>query len=281
MNPFYTESSNLLLLCSHLRSSSGPPSRESVLLNKRVLYLKGEKLLTYLSDRPKKWPKKFPKINDRLEATEVARQLLQHNLLLRASKKEKGILQPVQSKDFEEDGLYVWVYEGDQTMSNVLTAVLILGFLACVCFPIWPAVLKVWVWYLSVTLLLGIIGICLVRGLVFVVFWILGRDFWILPNLFDESLGVAESFVPLYSFSKSSGSLLFRATVLSLIALSVHWAISQPTEFDGMISAQRDFLDDLYSGNLLSDMSQQGKEDIDKPRMKSLDDLLMELDESE
>jgi len=35
-----------------------------------------------------------------------------------------------------------------------------------------------------------------------------------------------------------------------------------------MIKAQKGFLDDLYSGNLLSDMSQQSKDDIDKPRMK-------------
>ncbi|GMH94349.1 hypothetical protein TL16_g12882 [Triparma laevis f. inornata] len=279
MNCFYKTPENLTLLCSHLRSPSGPPSRESILISKRVLYLKGEKLLTYLTDRPKKWPRKFPKIEDRLSAGEVARELVKQGFLLRAVKKEKGILAVSPEKDFEESGLYVWLYEGDQTYSNLLTGVLIVGFLACVCFPIWPQMLKVWVWYLSVTLLLLIFGICVLRGVVFIVFWIIGRDFWILPNLFDESLGVAESFVPLYSFEKSSGSPMFRAVVLCLIAASIHWAISQPTEFDGMISAQKDFLDDLYSGNLLSDMSQQGKEDIDKPKMKSLDDLLQELDE--
>ena len=36
---------------------------------------------------------------------------------------------------------------------------------------------------------------------------------------------------------------------------------------------------DLYAGTLLSDMSQEEKENIDKPKMQSLDDLLKNLDE--
>lgn len=35
---------------------------------------------------------------------------------------------------------------------------------------------------------------------------------------------------------------------------------------------------DLYAGTLLSDMSQEDKENIDKPKMQSLDDLLKNLD---
>jgi translocation protein SEC62 len=37
-------------------------------------------------------------------------------------------------------------------------------------------------------------------------------------------------------------------------------------------------LKDLYAGTLLSDMSQEEKENIDKPKMQSLDDLLKSLD---
>ena len=38
---------------------------------------------------------------------------------------------------------------------------------------------------------------------------------------------------------------------------------------------------DLYAGTLLSDMSQEEKENIDKPKMQSLDDLLKSLDNDE
>ena len=138
---------------------------------------------------------------------------------------------------------------------------------------------KVWVWYLSVTFLIFVFTLCLLRSLAFLTLWVCGYDFWFLPNLFDESLGVAESFVPVYTFGRSSsGQGYARAIVVVAMAATIHWAISQPSEFDGMIKAQKHFLDDLYSGNLLTDMSQQSKDDIDKPKMKSLDDLLQELD---
>ena len=47
------------------------------------------------------------------------------------------------------------------------------------------------------------------------------------------------------------------------------------------MEAQGDFLKDLYAGTLLSDMSQQDKENIDKPKMQSLEDLLKTLDTEE
>ena len=42
-----------------------------------------------------------------------------------------------------------------------------------------------------------------------------------------------------------------------------------------------DFIKDLYAGTLLSDMAQSDKENIDKPKMTSLDDLLKTLDSSD
>lgn len=59
------------------------------------------------------------------------------------------------------------------------------------------------------------------------------------------------------------------------------WAVTQPSEFDGYVKAQGDFIKDLYAGTLLSDMSQADKENIDKPKMASLEDLLKNLDSSD
>ena len=50
------------------------------------------------------------------------------------------------------------------------------------------------------------------------------------------------------------------------------WVYQQPTEFDEYVQAQKDFLDDLYSGALLNDMSQQDIENID--RVIPLEELL-------
>ena len=156
-----------------------------------------------------------------------------------------------------------------------MTAGLVVGFLLCVCFPIWPMFLRVWVWYLSVTLLLFIFGMVSLRGFVFLCFWLIGFEFWFLPNLFDESLGFYDSFKPVYSWERTKpGQLMYRVGVC-------YWAVTQPSEFDGFVAAQGDFLKDLYAGTLLSDMSQADKESIDKPKIQSLEDLLKDLDKEE
>lgn len=105
--------------------------------------------------------------------------------------------------------------------------------------------------------------------------WILGYDFWFLPNLFDESLGFVDSFKPVVSFEKTKdGQLLYRAGVAAAFFSFCWWAVTQPSEFDGFVSANKDFIADLYEGKLLSDMSQESKDNIDKPKMASFEDLL-------
>ena len=188
----------------------------------------------------------------------------------------------MRTQDFDEAGYFTWLYEGDKTMSHLMTGGLVLGFLFCVCFPIWPSFLRVFVWYMSVTFLLFIFFLITFRGVLFLLVWIVGWELWLLPNLFDESLGVADSFKPVVSFEPTpSGQLPYRLGVGVAFFSFCYWAITQPSEFDGFVSGQQDFLKDLYAGTLLSDMSQEDKENIDKPKMQSLDDLLKSLEEED
>lgn len=185
-------------------------------------------------------------------------------------------------RDFDEAGYFTWIYEGDKTNSHLMTAALVMGFLFCTCFPIWPNFLKVFVWYMSVTLLIFIFFLITVRAMAFLMVWILGYDFWFLPNLFDETLSFVDSFKPVYSFQKTKdGQLPYRIGVFVAFFSFCYWAITQPSEFDGFVSAQGDFLKDLYAGTLLSDTSQESKDNIDKPKVQSLKDLLESLDKEE
>jgi translocation protein SEC62 len=71
----------------------------------------------------------------------------------------------------------------------------------------------------------------------------------LLCSLFDESLSVVDSFKPVYSFDKgSAGQTMYRLGLLVALVAFIVWAASQPTEFDGFLAAQKDFVDDLYSG---------------------------------
>jgi translocation protein SEC62 len=186
------------------------------------------------------------------------------------------------NRDFDESGYFTWIYEGDKSFSNMMTTLLVVGFLFCTCFPIWPNFLKVFVWYMSVTLLIFIFFLITVRGAVFLCIWVVGYECWVLPNLFDETLGFVESFKPFISFEPTKeGQLIYRLGIAAAFGSFCWWAVTQPSEFDGMRKAQNDFIKDLYAGTLLSDMSQSDKDNIDKPKMPSLDDLLKKLDSSD
>lgn len=278
---FYDEEDNQKKLCDFLRSREGPGIREALLMEKRVHYLKGEKLVNFLVEPKKgtKWPTNLPRFENRQDAIVVCRDLCKVQYLLRAEKRGKGELGMSRIREFDESGYFVWVYEGDKTMSHVMTMALIFGFLFCVCFPIWPTFLRVFVWYLSVSLLLFIFFLITTRALLFLFVWIVGFECWFLPNLFDETLSFTDSFKPIYSFEPTKpGQLPYRMGTGIAFFSFCYWAVTQPSEFDGFVNAQGDFLKDLYAGTLLSDMSQEDKENIDKPKMQSLDDLLNMLD---
>ena len=107
----------------------------------------------------------------------------------------------------------------------------------------------------------------------------IGFECWILPNLFDEQLGFCDSFVPVVSCERTKeGQLMYRIGVSVAFFSFCYWAVTQPSEFDGFVKGQGDFIKDLYAGTLLSDMSQKDKESIDKPKMPTLADLLKKLD---
>lgn len=244
----------------------------------------GEKLVNFLVEPKKgtKWPSNLPRIKTRPEAIAICKELCKLQYIHRSEKRGKGDLAISRNRDFDEAGYFTWIYEGDQSFSNMMTALLVGGFLFCTCFPIWPNFLKVFVWYMSVTLLIFLFFLITVRGFVFLCTWILGYEVWILPNLFDETLGFVESFKPVVSCERTkAGQLMYRIGILVAFSSFCYWAVTQPSEFDGFKQGQVDFIKDLYAGTLLSDMAQSDKENIDKPKMTSLDDLLKTLDSSD
>jgi len=148
--------------------------------------------------------------------------------------------------------------------------------------PIWPDAAKKVLWYISVTVLIAMLALCLIRFLLFLVMWICGYDFWVFPRLFDETLSFQDSFKPVYTFVKGTpGQGFYRIGLIIGLVAFVYWARTKPTEFDGFMQAQKSFLDDLYSGNLLTDFSQDTKDNLDKVKSKAptLEDLLREEEE--
>lgn len=175
------------------------------------------------------------------------------------------------------------MYAGNMVWSNVATGAVIAVVIGFTLLPIWPEAAKKVLWYCSVTFLIATLVFVFIRFIAFLFMWLLGYEFWVFPRLFDESLSFQDSFKPVYSFEKGSpGQGYYRIGVVVLIFAFIYWASTQPTEFDGFLKAQKDFIDDLYSGNLLADVSQEHKDNLDRSkRVPSIEDILKQMQEEE
>ena len=265
-----------------LASIAGPP--------KRVLYSRPKHLVEFLVTNEIKSSDR-PDVQNREQAMQLCSALVAAGHMHRAikppkdsgaAKNELHVCHPKHNIfTIESDTRYTWMYEGKQGFNHALTALLIVVFLAITCFPIWPRSAKVGLWYCSVTLL-GIFAIVsFVRAVVFMFAWLLGWDFWILPRLFDDNVSFLGSFKPLYSLQRDDNqSSSLRIFVILLVAAFTGWIYSQPTEFDHFIVGARQFTEDLYEGKLLPERSQQEKDDIDKVKMPSLEELMKEQEEN-
>ena len=99
---------------------------------------------------------------------------------------------------------YVWIYEPPQLKNWFIGAGLVIGSILLCLFPLWPRIVRTYVYYLSIAaaaFLFFIIGLAVLKFILFVLVWCLtlGRHhFWMLPNL-TEDVGFFQSFWPLYS----------------------------------------------------------------------------------
>lgn len=115
-------------------------------------------------------------------------------------------------------GYFSWVFKGShQSSISLMTFVIfIVGFiLSFLCFSPSPFIFnlsfKDFIWYLFLLSSLFIFFLLILRVVIFVMMWIIGLEFWILPNLFDEKLNFFDSFMPLYSIQKTKPAhLMYR-----------------------------------------------------------------------
>lgn len=257
----FTKPESLRTLGNYLRGSNGVKSKQASQHDKRVDYFRGSRLLECLleTDESKplsKWPKTLPKIRDIDVAINVAQLLIQNDYFHRSEKVpgKRKYLMVSKNNIFEESGHYTWMYEGSMMWSNIATTVLIAAVIGFTMMPIWPTFAKKGLWWLSVTFLIFTIGFFAVRFILFTIIWIFGYEFWIYPNLLDESLSFFDSFKPAWALAKSGeGQGYYRLGLVGGMIGFVFWVMTQPTEFDTFLQGQKHFLDDLYNGNLLAD----------------------------
>ncbi|KAK7080852.1 Translocation protein S62 [Halocaridina rubra] len=100
---------------------------------------------------------------------------------------------------------YVWMYDPIPFWYYIVGALCLFGAIAVCLFPLWPPSVRKGVYYLSVAAagFLGVIlGLAVLRFVVFVIIWVLTfghHHLWLLPNL-TEDVGFFASFWPLYHY---------------------------------------------------------------------------------
>jgi translocation protein SEC62 len=118
-----------------------------------------------------------------------------------------------------------------------MTILLICLVLGVVLFPIWPYEVKYGIWLISLFLLVVMVGIIVIRLVIFLLLAIFNYNIWIFPNLFYSN-GILDSFIPVIEVSKGDRSwfnMFIRLFALSVfILLSVHVYLN-PTFIDGKV----------------------------------------------
>lgn len=153
---------------------------------------------------------------------------------------------------FDMNSFYIFRYEPKSHWPYIYLALIVAAVLAVCLFPAWPLALKLSTWYLSVFFLTFILGSVVIRLALFTFFWFFGVDFWFFPNLFDEELGVIDSFKPLFTWDKREDDWgMFAARIfLGILMIATGYQLSQTHSLlDVHRFAKQQFLDVLDWGH--------------------------------
>jgi len=194
-----------------LRSSkAGLKNRVGVLNGKRVDYFKGRSAVKALLSPAYAKTKNTPKITSEEEAHNLLHNIIPFTFFLRVdrgqpvgSASSPKSLQINQMQLFKPDEYYAWFYEGSQWTNYVGGVAMVAIILAGVMFPLWPPILRLGVWYLSLVFL-GLIGLLLVISVIRLIFYVItvlvaSPGIWIFPRLFAD-VGFVDSFIPLWEW---------------------------------------------------------------------------------
>ena len=142
--------------------------------------------------------KNVPKVASEEEATQLLLSIIPFAFFLRvergapsgSSASSPKTLQITQMQTFVPSDYYAWFYEGSQLTTYLGGVAMVAVMLAGVMFPLWPPIMRLGVWYLSIAVL-GLIGLFFALAVVRLIFYIItvivaSPGIWIFPKLFAD-----------------------------------------------------------------------------------------------
>ena len=150
--------------------------------------------------------KGVPKITSETEAHETLSKVNSFAFFLRVqrggpsgkSSSSPKVLQIIPEQAFAPEEYFAWFFEGSQWTTYAGGVLMVVIMLAGVMFPLWPVMLRLGVWYLSIGVL-GLIGLFFALAIVRLIFYIItivvaSPGIWIFPQLFAD-VGFVSLFV--------------------------------------------------------------------------------------
>lgn len=167
----------------------------------------------------------LPPVTDQSSAQNVFSLLPRNLLALRVSKIEPGeedghghshgkptkrikglwTVKIEQQQELREELYYTWFYEPRTWKQTMMALGVIVVLLVVVMFPLWPPMLRLGVWYLSMGML-GLIGLFILMSIFRLILFLVTTvaippGIWLYPNLFED-VGFFDSFRPLWAWHK-------------------------------------------------------------------------------
>jgi len=198
---------------NYLRSSkAGMKIRVGILNGKRIDYFKGKGAIKALLSPAYAKLKNVPPVTDEQEAATVLTAVIPFAFYLHvdrgqpsgsSSNSPKMLTVEQMQTAFDATHYYAWFYEGSQWTTYAGGLAMVAIMLAGVMFPLWPPVMRLYVWYLSIGVL-GLVGLFFAIAVVRLIFYIItvivaSPGIWIFPKLFAD-VGFVESFIPLWEW---------------------------------------------------------------------------------
>ncbi|KAF7789670.1 hypothetical protein EIP86_000616 [Pleurotus ostreatoroseus] len=197
---------------NYLRSSkAGMKVRTGALNGGRTDYFKGKSAVKALLSPAYAKVKNAPKVESEEDAQKLLGSIIPFAFFLRvdrgqpsgSSSNSPKHLQINQMQLFQPTDYYAWFYEGSQWMTTIGGVAMLAVMLAGVMFPLWPPIMRLGVWYLSMGVL-GLVGLFIIIAIVRLIFYIItvivaSPGIWIFPKLFAD-VGFVESFIPLWEW---------------------------------------------------------------------------------
>jgi len=190
---------------------AGMKVRVGAMNGKRLDYFKGKAAIKALLSPAFAKVKGVPKVTSESEADMVLKNVNAFAYFLRVqrgaptgnSSSSPKALNIIPEQLFSSEEYYAWFYEGSQWTTYAGGVLMVVIMLAGVMFPLWPPVMRLGVWYLSIAVL-GLIGLFFVIAILRLIFYIItiivaSPGIWIFPQLFAD-VGFVDSFIPLWEW---------------------------------------------------------------------------------